>query len=116
MQSVIDREVRRGHVVVAHRHKNFKVRISRQGGAQRYAGVDVAVVCVPVPRARDAAPQNVVLKVALVTEFGTNVVVEGGCVGRTNGGFARVKVRTVRGKACIETLESSVKPAKRSSF
>src|SRR5262249_21129044 len=83
--------------------------------AQCNAGVDVAVICSPVPRARDAAAEYVIFDVGLVTQLSPNVVVESRSVRRTNCGLTGVEVgtrsyvtRIIAFETCIETPNRSL--------
>ena len=116
MQPILHGEVGRGHVVVAHRHENLEIRIARQRVAQRDAGVNVAVVRVPIPGARDAAAENVVFDVTLVTKLAAHVLVESRSVGRPDGRLAGVKIRAVARVVRVKAFETSIKPANRSSL
>src|SRR5438132_11832528 len=114
MQRVVNGKVGRGHSVVAHGYKDLQIRIARECIPERDAGIDIAVVCIPVPGARDAAPENVVLEIGLISEFGSDVVVEGGSVGRSNRSLARIKVGTIASETRVKTFEPRIQPANRS--
>src|SRR5450432_2221122 len=110
MKRVLHSEVRRGHIVVAHRHKDLQIGVLGQRIAQGDARIHVAIVSVPIP-GPDAAAENVVLKVGFVTEFSTNIAVESRSVGGTDRSFTCVKVRTISRKTGIKSLETAVEPA-----
>jgi len=115
IESVFDCIVRRGHVVITHRHEDFEIRVLRQSIAQGDTRVDVVIVGSPVPGA-DTATENVVFEICLVTEFSANVVVEGRSVRRANSGFTRIVISTISGDVCVLPFESTVEPTNRSSF
>src|SRR5262245_41156953 len=94
VEGVLDCVVRRCHVVVPHRDKHFEIRVLRERVTQGDACVYIVVICAPVPRTYSPT-ENVVFKISLVAEFRANVVIEGGCVRRSNCGFTWIVISTV---------------------
>src|ERR1041384_4452544 len=72
---VLDRVIRRRHVVITHRDEDLEKRVLRERVAKRRAGVNVVVVGAPVPWS-DAAAEDVVFEIRFVSELRTNVVIE----------------------------------------
>jgi len=74
-ERVLHREIRRRHVVVTHRDEDFQKRIFRERVAERGTRVDVVVIRAPVSWS-NATAENVILEIALVAEFRTDIVIE----------------------------------------